>query len=108
MTSREFCYWLQGFFEIRGELQDGRGLDEKQVAIIKKHLDMVFVHEIDGSYPDREVLDAIHSGGELKVPPELQKQIDELKKELARKTEELRKQLTMRPPSSPFGPTMRC
>lgn len=50
MTSRDFCYWLQGFFEIDGvdSVPDNR-LNEKQVAIIKSHLAMVFKHEIDPS-----------------------------------------------------------
>lgn len=62
MTSREFCYWLQGFFEIEGNaLHD---LNPDQVQLVKKHLDMVFVHEIDPSYPkDQQAgLDAAHTG----------------------------------------------
>ena len=45
MTSRDFCYWLQGFFEINGRAE----LTADQVACVKKHLDMVFLHEIDPS-----------------------------------------------------------
>ena len=61
MTSRDFCYWLQGCFEITGSSQ----LDERQVQIIKNHLNMVFVHEIDPSMGDeshQEKLNAIHNG----------------------------------------------
>lgn len=47
MKSVEFCYWLQGLFEV-GEPTT---LNEKQVDVIKRHLNMVFVHEIDASYP---------------------------------------------------------
>jgi hypothetical protein len=43
MKSRDFAYWLQGFFE----LSESRNLSEKQVKMIKSHLDLVFVHEID-------------------------------------------------------------
>lgn len=50
MTSRDFVYWLQGYFEING--QPGTGiLTESQVDCIRKHLAMVFVHEIDPSFP---------------------------------------------------------
>jgi hypothetical protein len=46
MTSRDFCYWLQGYFEIC----PNKSLNAHQVEIIKKHLAMVFVHEIDPSF----------------------------------------------------------
>lgn len=39
MTSREFCYWLQGHFEIG---QAGYTLSEKQCQIIYEHLQYVF------------------------------------------------------------------
>lgn len=51
MTSREFCYWLQGYFEIRKEAD---GLTQEQSEIIQKHLSLVFIHEIDNSYGDKE------------------------------------------------------
>jgi hypothetical protein len=38
MTSEQFTYWLQGYFEL-GHLKT---LDEKQVQIIKDHLNLVF------------------------------------------------------------------
>jgi hypothetical protein len=50
MTSRDFCYWLQGCFEIL----DPSGLSERQTKIIKNHLNMVFIHEIDPSMPDED------------------------------------------------------
>lgn len=50
MDSVDFCYWLQGLFE----LGDPKELNAKQVDLIKKHLNMVFVHEIDPSYGDKE------------------------------------------------------
>ncbi len=61
MTSRDFVYWLQGYFEISKETQ----LDEHQVDLIKRHLGMVFIHEIDPSYGGKDVqekLNEIHSG----------------------------------------------
>lgn len=60
MKSVEFCYWLQGLFEV-GEPET---LNAKQVDLIKRHLNMVFVHEIDASYPQEQQgkLDAAHNG----------------------------------------------
>lgn len=45
MTSRDFAYWLQGFFEISGS----NVIDVGQVELIKNHLNLVFKHEIDPS-----------------------------------------------------------
>jgi hypothetical protein len=47
MTSRDFCYWLQGVFEGAKVTS----LNEEQVKVIKNHLSMVFIHEIDPSFP---------------------------------------------------------
>ena len=60
MTSVEFCYWLQGMFELSAPTK----LDERQTEIIKRHLDMVFVHEIDQTYPEgqQKLLNEIHAG----------------------------------------------
>jgi acyl-CoA-binding protein len=38
MTTEQFAYWMKGFFEI----SDSKKLTEKQVQIIKDHLDLVF------------------------------------------------------------------
>lgn len=38
MTTEQFTYWLQGFFEI----SDSKTLGEKEVQIIKDHLKLVF------------------------------------------------------------------
>lgn len=59
MTSRDFCFWLQGFFEI-GEFPD---LHEGQVDCIKRHLNMVFAHEIDPSFSNEEKLNMLHNLG---------------------------------------------
>ena len=62
MRSTEFCYFLQGFFEI----SDSNTLTEKQVEIIKNHLNLVFYHEIDPSYSNDPKVQAemqnIHDG----------------------------------------------
>jgi hypothetical protein len=54
MTSRDFCYWLQGYFEIAGnqpcqEPSNRWNLNDSQIDTIRKHLAMVFIHEIDPS-----------------------------------------------------------
>lgn len=50
MTSRDFVYWLQGYFEISGHTN----LDNEKVEVIRKHLDLVFKHEIDPSMGNKE------------------------------------------------------
>lgn len=60
MTSREFCYWLQGHFEINGNVPNALRVD--QVDMIKRHLALVFKHEIDPSYPNQQALNEIHGG----------------------------------------------
>lgn len=68
MTSRDFCFWLQGHFEISGAAK----LDETQTATVKRHLSMVFKHEIDPSLPDPTgELQAIHDGPTPHIPHNL-------------------------------------
>ncbi|HEY3799531.1 MAG TPA: hypothetical protein VGL58_14355 [Caulobacteraceae bacterium] len=52
MQSRDFCYWLQGFFELSGDVTT---ISAEQAAMIRRHLDMVFHHEIE---PQRVGLEA--------------------------------------------------
>lgn len=67
MNSVDFCFWLQGHFEI----SNNKNMTAAQVEVIKRHLDLVFVHEID---PLREsetstpasVLNATH-GNDMKM-----------------------------------------
>ena len=59
MTSRDFAFWLQGFFEIT----DSNELTQNQVKMIKNHLNLVFKHEIDNSISGNPVeLQNIHNG----------------------------------------------
>ncbi len=61
MTSRDFCYWLQGFFEIGNEKDVN--LSAEQTEMIRRHLALVFKHEIDPSAGPPVVqaaLNAIH------------------------------------------------
>lgn len=60
MRSRDFCYWLQGFFEI----SEADELDSTKVDIIKNHLNLVFKHEIDPEMGDaghQEELNKVHT-----------------------------------------------
>ena len=50
MTSRDFCYWLQGAFEL-GLLENPT---KEQMQLVKKHLNLVFKHEIDPSMGDED------------------------------------------------------
>ncbi len=61
MTSRDFCFWLQGYLEITGS--DGP-LTESQVKCVRNHLGLVFKHEIDpsmGPPAHQAELNATHS-----------------------------------------------
>lgn len=62
MTSRDFAYFLQGFFE----LSNPKTINESETALIKAHLNLVFKHEIDpsmGNQEHQEQLNAIHNNG---------------------------------------------
>jgi peptide methionine sulfoxide reductase MsrA len=41
MKSMEFCYWLQGLFE----LEEPTSLNQKQTELIRSHLEMVFAYD---------------------------------------------------------------
>lgn len=56
MTSVNFAYWLQGFFEI----QNPETIYTKQVDMIKRHLSLVFIHEIDPSMGGQEHQDKLN------------------------------------------------
>lgn len=60
MTSRDFCFWLQGFFEVT----DPKQITEQQTQMIKNHLNLVFKHEIDpgmGDETHQQLLNNIHN-----------------------------------------------
>lgn len=65
MTSRDFCFWLQGYLELTAEGMADHDvqLNADQVSSIRRHLSLVFVHEIDpsaGSEKVQEALNEIH------------------------------------------------
>lgn len=62
MKAVEFCYWAQGYFEISNGASVG--LSAAQVDVIRRHLNLVFKHEIDPSYGNekhQEELNSIHN-----------------------------------------------
>ena len=66
MTSRDFVYFLQGFFEISNTEE----ITKEQTRIIKNHLNLVFKHEIDPSMGDdkhQKILNEIHNFGGVEV-----------------------------------------
>lgn len=73
MKATEFCYWLQGFFELNQAAeqytnQHTNQLISEQVEIIQRHLALVFVHDIDpkaGPSKYQEELNKIHGGSTL-------------------------------------------
>jgi hypothetical protein len=72
MTPENFCYWLQGYFE----LAKTSSFNEEQTLLIKQHLDMVFAHAIDPSLGTPEHVDKLRT---------LHEGLETLKKELAAK-----------------------
>jgi len=46
MKARDFCYWLQGYFELR---EQNLAITAQQANTIKNHLSLVFKHDIDPS-----------------------------------------------------------
>lgn len=66
MKSRDFCYWLQGFFELQ---RSGTTLElnAEQTEMVRRHLSLVFKHEIDpstdlGNPFTKAELQALHDG----------------------------------------------
>lgn len=59
VTIRDFCYWLQGYFEITGD--SGIAMTPDKLATIQRHLALVFVHEIDPSAGDAAVQEKLNA-----------------------------------------------
>ena len=65
MKTTEFCYWLQGFFELRAAGSPVKELSGDQVDMIERHLALVFQHDIDpkqGTPEQQASLQEIHDG----------------------------------------------
>ena len=71
MKARDFCYWLQGYFELAADgnrNEHGQavapGINGLQAQTIQNHLAMVFKHEIDpsnGTPEHNKELNKLHS-----------------------------------------------
>jgi hypothetical protein len=67
MTAVNFCYWLQGLFELTpaADSPPAVGISPQQAEVIRRHLNTVFAHDIDpkAGGPDvQSKLNAIHHG----------------------------------------------
>jgi hypothetical protein len=71
MTPRDFCYWLQGHFELQ---DDDKPLTKKQVGMIKEHLQLVFKKETT----DLSVFRIPSTPGAYMNPRDWKKQADEV------------------------------
>ena len=60
MTARDFCYWLQGYFELQNVSEDKLEMTHGNLILVKRHLEMVFKHEIDPSFGDAAKVKALH------------------------------------------------
>ena len=62
MTARDFCFWLQGYFEVAGaDTIKRNGLNGRQCEQVQAHLHLVFKHEIDPAFGgDQQELQDIH------------------------------------------------
>lgn len=66
MTPENFCYWLQGQFELHGT---STGLSKRQAKTIANHLNLVFEHCLDkkvdkGDPATKKKLQDLHDGVE--------------------------------------------
>jgi hypothetical protein len=66
MQSRDFVFWLQGFFELNS-CGSKVSISDAQAEMIRRHLSLVFIHEIDpsidGGKPEVAAIhQAVHDG----------------------------------------------
>lgn len=64
MKAEQFCFWLQGHFEMN---PNAITLDASQTNLLKRHLELVFAHDIDpkmGSKEHQEKLNTIHDSND--------------------------------------------
>lgn len=76
MKASEFCYWLQGYFELRkaglaqmtGTPLPTGAINAEQAEMIERHLALVFKHDIDpqaGPPEYQQQLQSIHDGKQI-------------------------------------------
>lgn len=75
MDATDFCYWLQGFFELTAQSssQEPITLSRQQVEVIRRHLNLVFINDIDpkaGPPEYRSMLQEVHDGNMSSRPVE--------------------------------------
>lgn len=101
MKSRDFAYWLQGYLELSDKKE---GFTSTQVEVIRNHLNMVFEHEIDPSFPNKETLQEIHEGkkGKSKKPKTSKsttpEEVNKVMEKLTNDVERLKRVRTYSPP----------
>ena len=61
MTTKQFAYWLQGFFEIN----DPQTINKEQTQIIRDHLNLLF----DKITPDRNINEESEEQEVINRPP---------------------------------------
>lgn len=64
MTSRDFCFWLQGYLEVQSAGGAKPDLTVDQVECVQRHLALAFKHEIDpsmGPPAHQTELDKVHA-----------------------------------------------
>lgn len=72
MNTQDFCYWLQGYFELSGV---DEGLFKEQVLVIKEHLQLVFKKETVKTVPDltdeklQDLKDRLYGAGKYSLKP---------------------------------------
>lgn len=73
MTSQNFCYWLQGYFE----LSSNRLFDEAQIKVMRQHCDLAIAYDEMQPHPDpteamkfiRELHKALHTSHMKEISP---------------------------------------
>ena len=65
MEADQFCYWLQGYFELT---ENDGDLSLEQIKTIQNHLNLVFVHDLDPKQV-AEKLQQIHDGVPANMDP---------------------------------------
>lgn len=102
MTAQDFVYWLQGHFELN---PDQKQLTPAQTELVRRHLNMVFFHEIDPSYGDKAHQDKLKA---LHWPQPTPEEWEKIKEELKR----IKKEGLDKTPAGcrhdPFGPKINC
>lgn len=74
MNTQDFCYWLQGYFELV-MTPTKEGLSPQQVEVIKEHLRLVFKKETVKTVPDltdeklQDLKDRLYGTGKYSLKP---------------------------------------